>query len=573
MRSFRLPPKPVATLAILALVAMPLMWLSLLPQITAGMLVQAISGDGSFPSDHWLARAADKVLSRRYTADQRLLVGLAGPGEIAGGSSYLNRLAAARPESLVIQTRWTLAELSHRDTPLTERLALIDKIEKTDPENSLWPLVRAWVLMEDAATLETLELPPDAPKGTPAPQKLTISDQAQFEQGIAELRRALAMPKYETRSRDLFQMQLDAFGPVNNLSDSIRLIALAAANLLPDLQMVRGTQRFSLQYGAQLLEQGKVEEARPLLRAWRPLAERQLASSDDTLIGALVTGALLHGGANEEDAWRKVGQTAEADQVAALWKPLFQPFDDFRKRQKEPVAVTQMEAFGYRAGILPALLLPALKPRVLPSDSEAFAWRQLEYQQFVEAGVLLLSSLVLWIGLVIGLLVYGFRKRQEEGGVPGGEDVWSWPDLGRAAAWVLLSLGAYLLFERGWWIREVLALPSGNMGHLAGHYIVGVVVLGLALKLALFLPRFSRRDWRTLPGRALVPPALLGLFCVGLVCFSSLVEVPRLVRQAKFMQLSSAGFTQIEAEVTQEFKAEMRQALEAAQKSPAAPAR
>mgnify|MGYP003588124193 CR=1 FL=1 len=555
MRKFRLPPLPVAVLAFLALLAVPLMWLYMLPYASSIACLQMLSSEVPAMDLNWLERAAVKVRAAKYTPEQRLILGLAGDPGVRYDLDYLDRLAVARPESLVIQTRWTLKQLSRKgDKPLVERLAWIDKIEKTDPENSLWPLMRAHVLMDDAAKIEDLELPADAPKGTPAPQKLAISNQAQFDQGIAELRRGLAMPKYEARVRDLIQMQIDAFGQVRNLSDSIALIGLAAANLLPDLQMLRNTQRFALQYGRQLLEQGKVEEARPLLRSWLPLAEKQLNSGDDTLIGALVTGAMFRGGETEEMAWRKAARSAEADQAAALWKPLVEPINAFKKANKENRQNQKFEEFGYKGGILPSLLLPALGQSSLPPLEEAFAWRQLEYVQFAEMGLLMTWMMAVWLGLLIGLLVYGFRQ------APATTVPYSWVDFCRLAFWCLLPLALYRLFERGYWAHE--ALCPGKQGMLV-HYCVGIAVLLLALLLALALPHLCYRSWRNLPGRWLEMLSVLILAGCAMVLVSTTIEAPRLVQKAKFMQISSAGFTQVEAEVTQKLKTEMRQAVEA----------
>jgi hypothetical protein len=558
MRKFHLPPKPIAILSLVALLAVPLTWLALLPDLGAISCLQTMASDEPGHELNFLQQLGTRIRSTRYTPEQRLILGL---DENFHGHNYLDGLVAAKPDSLVIQTRWTLSKLTSHETPLAEKLTLLEKMEKADPENSLWPVQRAHCLMDASAKLDYPELPPNAPKKTPAPLQLTVSNQAQFDQGIAELRRALAMPKYDNRLQTLVGMQVEAFGPVQNLYDTISLISVLAANQLSELTSIRSTTRFAVLYGERLLQQGKIETARPLLRAWLPLAERQLCSNDNTLIAALVAGACINMGQHEENAWRAAGKTAEAEQAAALWKSAYQPIETFRKANKENrEQAKKFEEFAQRGGILSAMLLPALGNVELPPLEEAFAWRQLEYLQFLEQGTYGSAMILLWLGLVIGLLIHGFAKPQntaENGQEASTSSACGWLDLCRPVAWILLPLAVYRLFERGFYVRET-CLP----GHfVAAHYIVGLVLLLLTLILAFALPKFCCRTWRELPGRWLLIPAVLILTYAAMAMVAAHIEAPQLVRQAKFMQVSAEGFTQIEADVAKKLKAEMRARL------------
>ena len=561
MRKFHLPPKPIAILSLVALLAVPLAWLAMLPDFGALSCLQAMTDFGPGHEFNWLQRLGTRIRVTRYAPEQRLILGLDGKSNTLYGHNYLDRLAAAKPDSLVIQTRWALRKLTSHETPLAEKLTLLEKMEKADPENSLWPLQRAHCLMEASAKLDYLQLPPDAPKKTPTPFQLTISNQAQFDQGIAELRQAIAMPRYDNRLQALVGMQVDAFGPVQNLYDTISLIGLLASNQLSELMSIRNTARFAVKYGEMLLQQGKVEEARPLLRAWLPLAERQLRSDDNTLIAALVAGACIGMGQMEEDAWRAAGKTAEAEQAAALWKAAYQPIETFRKANKENrEQARKFDEFAQRGGILSAMLLPALGNAELPPMEEAFAWRQLEYLQFLEQGAYGSAMILLWLGLVIGLLIHGFakpKKTTENGQEASNAPACGWLDLCRPVAWILLPLAIYRLFERGFYVRET-CLPGHS---ISAHYTVGLILLLLTLILAFALPKFCCRAWRELPGRWLLIPAVLILAYAAMAMVAAHVEAPRLVQQAKFMQVSADGFTQIEADVTKKLKANMRAKL------------
>jgi hypothetical protein len=211
MRKFHLPPKPIAILSLVALLAVPLTWLALLPDLGAISCLQTMASDEPGHELNFLQQLGTRIRVTLYTPEQRLILGL---DENFHGHNYLDGLVAAKPDSLVIQTRWTLSKLTSHETPLAEKLTLLEKMEKADPENSLWPVQRAHCLMDASAKLDYPELPPNAPKKTPAPLQLTVSNQAQFDQGIAELQRALAMPKYDNRLQTLVGMQVEAFGPV-----------------------------------------------------------------------------------------------------------------------------------------------------------------------------------------------------------------------------------------------------------------------------------------------------------------------------------------------------------------------
>ncbi len=551
MQKFQFPPKPIAILAILALLAVPLVSGLLLQPLVALPTLFMFGADGArflprVPA--WLTQAAYKRQFARFTPEQRLLIG--ADGEVVyDGISHLRRLAAARPDSLVIQTRWTLYQLSNKaNLPLAERLALLEKIEKTDPENSIWPLQRGYYLMSESAKIDDLELAPGAPKGTRAPQKLTISNQQQFDQGIAEIRRALSMPKFESRYAELLQMQLAAFGPPQSLSDGISLVAMSAGSLLPELYPNKMTAEFTVLYGAELLRQGKVEEAKPLLRAWLPLAEKLLAAGDDNLISILVVGAVLRFGQEEENAWQSAGQVDQADLVAKLRKQLCQPHETFKKTKTS----VEYETFVTNAGILPSQLLPALRGINQPPLAEAFAWRQLEYLQCCEQGWLMAGTLVLsWLSLLGLLLAYGWRRSASAE-----TDFCSWHKLARLVALTLLPLALYLLVERGCYVREIV--PAGHSALV--HPLLGLAMLALALVLSLVLPLVCCR-WCRLAERGLLALSVLLLAGCALVWVSTTIEAPRLIAQATAMRITASG-TQVEAEAAGKLKAEILKALQ-----------
>ncbi len=319
MQKFRLPPKPIAILALLALTLVP--WIAgalLLRQALNLAVIDRLGVGGVIEVPDWFGRIASQCRFRRYSPEQRRWLGWEDGKTLQLGKT--NDLAAAHPESQMIQARWTLEQLAVGNSTSAERLALLDKMARADSKNSLWPLLRANRLMKDAATLENGQA--EVSQATPAPWELKITDQESFERGVAELRRALAMPVYQTYNRELKRRQLETLGPEPDFQDFLLAVSCLSGELLPELGAMKQNIQFAQAYGRALLQRGQVEEARPLLRSWLPAAEKLLAADDGTMIGVRVAGSLIQMGQHEELAWRAAGREVEATAAAALWTPM-----------------------------------------------------------------------------------------------------------------------------------------------------------------------------------------------------------------------------------------------------------
>jgi hypothetical protein len=542
MRKFRLPPKPIAILALLALTLVP--WVAgalMLRQALNLAVIGRLGIGGVIEVPDWLGRIASQSRFWRYSPEQRRWLGWEDGNTLLLGRT--KDLAAAHPESLVIQTRWTLEQLAVGNLTSADRLAMLDKMERSDSGNSLWPLLRACRLMKDAATLENGQA--ETSQAAPAPWELKVTNQESFERGVAELHRALAMPVYQTYNRELKRRQLETLGPEPDFQDFLLAVSCLSGEPLPELGAMKQNVQFAQAYGKELLQRGQVEEARPLLRSWLPAAEKLLAADDGTLIGVLVAGSLINMGQCEELAWRAAGREVEAKAAAALWVPMFQPLAEFKKSRKQ--WQSESTAFAYRTGLMPAMLLPAIATSRLPED-QGKAWRQLEYLQVErQTGLVIVAGL--WLLLLAGLLIYGFRQvpAVEHEPIPLGD--WL-----RVVLLAILPVLIYFLIERN---------NDFHAKAVFAHWGFCMLLLLLAALLAWLLPSLFCRACRWLVGLMLLSPALLLLPLCFLMIFSLTIEEPQLIRQAKFMQPTPDGFTRIEADMANQLSSEMLAKLKA----------
>lgn len=569
MRSFRLPPKPVAILCLLALLAVPWLSLVLVSQEAVGMVLRGSVGGGSRRVVESLAGLSFRSRLAGLAPEQRLLLGFGPDGRLLRQEKWLEALATANPSSLPVQTRWAIVRIGDASLRLSleERSSLIDAMEKRDPGNALWPLQRARLLASVSATCES-------PKQTyhefvmagrkDLPPELKVVDRQRFDQGMAELLRGIAQPRYEPRGHELMQQRAEAFGTVKSLQDETWLLLMAFDDRRPEWGQLSSLATFAEKHGEELLRQGKTEEARPFLRAWLPLAEMQLRSNDDSLLPFLLAAKVLRLSLEEEAAWRAAGNAAEADRVAALSARLLKPCDDYRRAIHRKDTVDELELLGYQhAGVMPSMLLPALGSFPLPPRAEWYAWRQAEAGAW-ERSTLWLAGHLLWLWLAGALLLFGFRAPATPPAPEGDLAVRFRLGVLPALAGIALPLFLYLVVTRGVFYSDSY-WPRADW-----HYTMMVSLLAVSMLAALVLSaRLCKLRWKGTGLRLIVLPSLLILVTVALALVSLRWETPRMIREASFMRPTDGGILQVECSLAERLRKETLQALEAAQKLPA----
>jgi hypothetical protein len=314
-------------------------------------------------------------------------------------------------------TRDVAGKTGLSETPRESLLAALEPARTLDPENARYDYLRAAILLQGACEVNA-EDGPKGPDGKPGLGTLTwkIRDRARVDQAMADLLCGLRKPEFHRYGQDMLALKLEAMGPANRLVERIQRISVAASALLPDLATLRQLARVSYLYGDLLAKEGRIEEARPYLDAWKTLTI-QLNSDSWTLIDCLVVTALASGPPEHSArVYDRLGLAAEAARTRHAGEMLGGPGKEWRERRNDP-AVKEANALHEKemrlyAGVLTSLLLPALNE--WPTRQEYAASRRLEYAVMMQAGVTLLSALLLVA--MLACLVISLRWRFMSGG-------------------------------------------------------------------------------------------------------------------------------------------------------------
>jgi hypothetical protein len=312
--------------------------------------------------------------------------------------------------------------LQSTTTPADEKqreslLAILETARTLDPDNARYDYLRAAILLRGACEVNA-EDGPKGPDGKRGLGTLTwkIQDRARLDQAMAHLLCGLRKPEFRRYGKEMLALRLEAMGPANRLVQRIQRFSVSASTLLPDLATLRQLARVSYLYGDQLAQEGRVEEARPFLDAWKTLTI-QLNSDSWTLIDCLVVTALASGlPEHSARVYERLGLADAAARSRHDGDLLGRPGREWRERRNDP-AVREADAVHWKemrlyAGVLTGVLLPTLNER--PTRQEYAASRRLEYAVAMQAGATLLSALLL--AAMLACLVISLRWRFVSGG-------------------------------------------------------------------------------------------------------------------------------------------------------------
>ncbi len=434
-----------------------------------------LSGNGLF-SDRviqWMQRLA--VPKRSFSREQRLI--------LHGDPARTNTVAGQRaiweawPTNLVYLNNYLTELYSRYDTlgrTPAECLATLDReLDKAiglDPRNARYGYMRAAKRLEQAATVEIMDLGKDERGEKRSDFRLTIRDRAMLDQAMAAFLAGTREPVLRRYTADMLQERLAIMGQPRTLLEQIQEASVAAGTLLPDLSAYRNLARASLAYASLLMKEGRPDEARAFIDAWQPFTV-QLADDSFTLIDVLVAGAIARiGQANAVTRYHELGDSAAEARTLQAATALCAPVAAFKARVKMRNE-DQARVLRRHASILTGLLLPALGESV--TAEELASSRMVEYVLLdqITCGVVNVILLV----IMFAALLVALRWRFVRGGagaplllLPSGHHtvrilgcgvilplgvyvLWTWltplggRDISLAAAWPLAATQAIML--------------------------------------------------------------------------------------------------------------------------------
>jgi hypothetical protein len=360
----------------------------------------------------WLlpvARTLQRIASGegRLTVAQRLV--LHGDPDRADRVQSQRAIWEAWPTNVVYLNNYlaeALARAPASGAPETCRATLEQTLEEAialDPRNARYHYIRAAGWLEPATALE--------PAAEGKTEKLVVRDRAALDRAMAEFMAGIRKPVLRRYSADMLRERLAIMGPPRSLLEQISQIGVAAGTLLPDLSSIRRLVRTSAAYAALLVQEGRMDEAKPYLDAWRTLSV-QLSDDSYTLIDVLFASAVAKIGQEKIAPFlREMGDVAAADLAQATSAALCAPADAFRARVKAFAGDEQTRTLRHRAGVLAGMLLPALGEQV--AEEDLTPGRLLEYVLLDQSacGAINLVLLAAMLGALLVALRWRFVRR------------------------------------------------------------------------------------------------------------------------------------------------------------------
>jgi len=461
-RTLRVALVPAAV--IVAVLCSDLQWVAVI-----GVIRQlGSSGDSALPS--WLRRLSE----RRLTPELETPLLKASPRE----------LWESERDNHTYYANYVTHDVATKDAKTAEErqalVASLDAARTVDPDNARYDYLRAALLLNGACEI-TVESGPKGPDGKRGLGTLSweVKDRARVDQAMAHLLCGLRKPGFHRYGKEMLALKLEALGPANRLVQRIQRISISAAALLPDLQKLRELARAGYLYGDLLAKEGRVDEARPYLDAWKTLTV-QLNADSWTLIDCLVVTALPNGIAEHSAlAYERLSLGADATRTRHEAAALGGPGKEWRERRDDPalkeanhVHEEELRLYG---GVLASMLLPALGE--WPTRADYDASRRLEYVVGMQAALTSLCALLL--AVMLGCLLISLRWRAVGGGevIP----ILLLPDWRRALR--ILALG--VLLPLGLYAGVVLFVPFSGQCYSAGAAVHKVLAECLLLAIAL----------------------------------------------------------------------------------------
>jgi hypothetical protein len=428
------------------------------------------------------------------------------PGPVAGGADTPTKAENARaqwqrdPADRVLLGNHITLLVCDQVTDATEapaREAYLRELaaaEAADPGNARYAYLAAKAWLDAGCKLLDRKGPPDPEGKTTYYFDLEITDRDAFDRGLAELRRGLAMPRFERYIAAMLRRRLDAMPEPHDRLSALARVDVASSVPLPDLGRLRYLARVANTHGRDLLAAGQVDAARPLLDA-SPILARHLNGDSCFGIDAMVVFSLGTLGKPAAEAYAAAGMTEEAAAREAVVAQVRQVEDNQR---------TMARGSYYwqpYAGIVGNRLL-LQRYGFAPTPEELRHDRLTDYIE-LDRLTLEVTILALVVALVVAMLA-AVRWRRPRGGevcpillLP------RWPQAARVLAWGIgVPLAAYL----------VLTLtPLGGRGQALHEAWPRAMLLALLLAAAIVIGtlmasrRLVRRRCQAL-GLAVPPP-------------------------------------------------------------------
>jgi hypothetical protein len=279
----------------------------------------------------------------------------------------------SEPENPVFYANYITHALTSIDYSSQESIDdMLDKLayaKEIDPNNANYDYIRAGILFQNAASVESEEVGRDEKDNRIYEHHLEIKDREQLNASMQAFEQGLDKPFLRRYHKEMLQKKLEILGPPTSRLEQIEQISVAASTLLPELSMYRNIARGSVLYGADLLENPEADGAADsgpdpevLLASWKPLT-RQVIGDSFTLIDVLVGAAITNFGAEQSaEAFETVGRPEDAEAMKESGKAIASPVEEWRASIKSPESNKWEQEMLRQAGILDRVLLPAIGP-------------------------------------------------------------------------------------------------------------------------------------------------------------------------------------------------------------------
>ena len=369
----------------------------------------------------------------------------------------------------------------------------IAEVRPLDPDNARYDYLLAAQWLSQGAKIDSIYTN-DAAGERQLLLTWTIQDRPALDEAMRHLREGLTKPVYRRYSREMLARRQEALGQPKTLYEEVQSIDIAAGVLLPDVAKMRALTRGAIKYGELLASEGRPEEARVFLDAWKRL-HIQMNGDAFTLIDVLVAAAIADAGRLlVPPIYEAVGDSARADRAHQEATALAEPVRAWKDRRKAAESAEREQAMKDGGGVLAGLLLPALGE--YPTDAELAPSRYVEYAIATGLVISLLS-----VGLLLGMLICGGRILFQR--VRGKASLLLLPTWG-ATVRILL---AGVLLPLGMWVAltHCPSLSGWDLG-LHVNYPKFAMQSAVLIALLLWLPVQLATQWMRGRCRALLIP-------------------------------------------------------------------